>query len=103
MNRLVKSLAVAGLMLHLQSPSAAPVGVPAKAVQNYLAPCFTAGNGVNCEVSGVARVAKISSLLMTRKCLGLAVLQFLQWHLMIIVSSARLLSRGNGAAQGRQV
>lgn len=58
MNRLVKSLAVAGLMLHLQSPSAAPVGVPAKAVQNYLAPCFTAGNGVNCEVSGVARVGE---------------------------------------------
>lgn len=54
----INSLALAGLMLYLPSLCAAPIATSADAVWSYLAPCFEAGKGVNCEVSGVARVGE---------------------------------------------
>ncbi|MFJ4068089.1 hypothetical protein ACIPW4_22705 [Pseudomonas sp. NPDC089996] len=54
MSTLTHSLAFTGLMFYLQALGAATIDVPADTMQTYLAPCYDAGKGVNCEVSGVA-------------------------------------------------
>lgn len=54
MPKSINSLAFAGMMLYLPSLYAAAIATPAATVQSYLAPCFEAGKGVNCEVSAVA-------------------------------------------------
>lgn len=58
MYMLRSSLALAGLMLYLPGLCAAPINTPADAMHSYFAPCSESGKGVNCEVSGVARVGE---------------------------------------------
>lgn len=57
MNTLINSIALAGL-LYLSGLCAAPINAPADAMHSYLAPCFEAREGVNCEVSGVVRTGE---------------------------------------------
>ncbi|MGG5289577.1 hypothetical protein [Pseudomonas shirazensis] len=57
MNKPIMLATLAGMVMHFPSLSAAPIDASVHAVQRHIAPCHEQGKGVNCEVSGVARVA----------------------------------------------